>query len=653
MTDHRSRALRPWVLLALFGVILVLAAFQPAPDAPTPTSYHRPGDLAQYKSGDPLPLSGNDWFPGSGLCYNCHGPDVNEVANVDANGADVNVLDDWRSSMMANSARDPFWRAKVSHEALAHPNTQAVLEDACTSCHAPQGHYNARLNGEGPYSLASMEVDPVALDGVGCLACHRQSTDSLGLLGSGELRFDPAPVAYGPYEKPIGAPMTSFVGVTPVYSPHMNDAGLCAGCHTLVTETVDLSGNYTGDHFVEQATYQEWVNSIYNTDADPEGGVSCQACHMPRTDDAVIISGLPSGLQPRTPFGLHQLAGANSFMLKLLRSNIASLELTASEEHFDSTIAHTLRNLQERSLLLEVNVVNRDADTAFVDVRLDNIVGHKFPSGYPSRRAFVELVVRDQDGDTLFKSGTWGSNYEVRGHDPEWEPHYDVVRSEDQCQIYEMVLADVNGNKTTVLQRAATSLKDNRLAPVGFTSGHFTYDSVQVVGAETDPDFNVIDGQEGAGSDIVHYHVPVEGYTGTLQIAARVWYQTAPPRWMEEMFALNSAEIDSFRTMYNQADKDPVLVAEKTLVDFSSGFDGLEDLGVRLFPNPSSGGAIQLLGRLDRVLKVSVYDAQGALVVQAVPYGRSELRLRVPSAGTYLVVLHTSQEPVVARAVVL
>ena len=38
--------------------------------------------------------------------------------------------------MMANSARDPFWRAKVSHEILVNPAHSVGLQDKCTSCHA-------------------------------------------------------------------------------------------------------------------------------------------------------------------------------------------------------------------------------------------------------------------------------------------------------------------------------------------------------------------------------------------------------------------------------------------------------------------------------------------------------------------------------------
>ena len=74
---------------------------------------------------------------------------------------------------------------------------------------------------------------------------------------------------------------------------------------------------------------------------------------------------------------------------------------------------------------------------------------------------------------------------------PSWEPHHDVIRSEDQAQIYEMVMGDVNGDKTTVLERAKIPLKDNRLTPLGFSTSHPTYDTTLVAGVPaTDIDFN-------------------------------------------------------------------------------------------------------------------------------------------------------------------
>ena len=153
------------------------------------------------------------------------------------------------------------------------------------------------------------------------------------------MHFDSA-IIYGPYglgkdEPPIyDLPMLTFSNYAPMYGAHIEESTLCADCHTLITQTSDLYGNPTGGEFVEQATYHEWVNSAFSgqgvdlpEDADEFEG-TCQTCHMPRIDDPVIISSGYAFLEPRTPYGLHQLAGANTAMLEIMRDNLEELGLT-------------------------------------------------------------------------------------------------------------------------------------------------------------------------------------------------------------------------------------------------------------------------------------------------------------------------------------
>ena len=642
------------ILACLIGTVMLFVAWTDD-RIPQAHAYHSAEELEVLRGGTwALPVGQNYHFMASGNCYGCHGPDiVNEYASVDAQGNDVNVADDWRSTMMANSARDPFWRAKVSHEVAVNPAHQVALEDKCTSCHAPMGHFDKHLTGGGPYTISEMVNDPIALDGVSCVPCHMQSADSLGLMFSGKMKFDLNNQLYGPYTNVFGPPMTSFVGYDPVYGAHINDAGLCAGCHTLMTETADLSGNLTGDEFVEQATYHEWLNSSFNTDTDPINGVSCQGCHVPRIDDAVVISANYLFLQGQSPFGLHHFAGGNSFMLKLLKENAIALELTASPEQFDSTIARTDRMLQQNTLLLETDVIARDADTAFIAVKLTNLAGHRFPSGYPSRRAFLELTVRNAEGDTLFRSGGWSGEYEVIGHDPEWEPHYDVIRQPDQAQIYELVMADVNGDKTTVLERAKEPLKDNRLVPLGFSTGHISYDTTRIVGVpQSDLDFNHENGVEGSGTDVVRYNVPMNGHLGLIQVSARVWYQVAPPRWMEEMFMVSTPEIDAFEAMYEAADGTPVLVKEAETTDLSVAIDDLKELGVSIHPNPISDGMLSIEGLSERITLIEVFDVRGALIERHAPRGVSRWQMQLPKrSATYMVIITTTEGVFVERVV--
>ena len=95
------------------------------------------------------------YFTGSGNCVNCHAPDPDGEALVDVDGHTVSPVVDWQATMMANSAKDPFWRAKVAHEGLVNPNHRESIENLCTACHAPQGFHEAHLTGKvGPNAVS-------------------------------------------------------------------------------------------------------------------------------------------------------------------------------------------------------------------------------------------------------------------------------------------------------------------------------------------------------------------------------------------------------------------------------------------------------------------------------------------------------------------
>ncbi|MCB9186581.1 MAG: T9SS type A sorting domain-containing protein [Flavobacteriales bacterium] len=596
-----------------------------------------------------LPFDANDHFMTSGNCDGCHGYDPTGYASVDGEGNDISPVTTWRAGMMANSGRDPFFRAKMSHESAVNPQHQAELEDKCTSCHAPLGRYSYHLYGYGPYGLSDLEHDRMGQDGVSCMACHKQTDQFLGSNHSGELHFAEEMIEYGPFEKPLQAPMQGFVGVSPEYSPHITDAGVCAGCHSLLTSSVDLQGNFTGTTFVEQATYHEWLNSDYSAEV---GGTTCQGCHIPRVTDQVVIAANYQVLQPRSPFGKHELVGGNSFMLKLMKENRVELDIRANEVHFDSTIARTLRNLQQLSLSAVLEFDGAGNDTAFFSLKLRNLTGHKFPSGYPSRRAFVEFVVTNQYSDTIFSSGLMDNDYNIVGENATHEPHFNVISSSDQVQIYEMVMGDVNGNVTTVLERAYSPLKDNRLAPRGFTATHPVYDTTAIAGnALADTDFN-FDGFEGSGTDVIHFHVPVSGEHDTLSASAKVYYQSVPKKWLQEMFATNTPQITAFESMFNTADHTPVLVAS----DLVSGIPvslsvAKQDLNnISIYPNPSKG-LVYLKGiNSKEVKRIQVYATNGDLVQSFTSYPTAGIQLPSES-GVYLILLQIDGKREILRVV--
>lgn len=582
---------------------------------------------------DTLFEGSNSYFTSSGVCDNCHGFDPNGIASVDMEGSDVNVVDDWRSSMMANSARDPFWRAKVSHEVFINPAHQQEIESTCTRCHAPLGNYAATINGADHYSFAEMLLDSVALDGVSCLACHQRSPENLSG-HNGFMQFASTNIVYGQYENPLVTPMFLGSGYTPEYGAHIAHAEICGSCHSLITNTVDLEGNLTGSDFVEQATWHEWLNSSY-----PGMGTSCQDCHMPSLGEQGVILAKGSDTPPRTPFSLHTLVGGNAFMLGLLRDNAETLSLTASPEQFESTRQATIQNLQQNSLQFALTETDRDADTLRLEALLTNITGHKLPSGYPARRMVVNVEIRDSLNNVIWSSGTFDNDFYVLGENTPFEPHYQTIRSENEVQIYEMVMGDVNGNFTTVLERADSHLKDNRLVPLGFSMANEVYDTTEIVLGIPDNDFNQ-NPTEGSGTDKLNYHIALNGYTGEIEVRGAVYYQSIPPIWLEEIFSVETDAINEFQAMYDAADKTPVLMNSTSFI--LEEFVSVNDLNSNGFINCFSDGRNVVI-ESNQSIKWELYSLQGALIQRGnAGRGYNRFTPELPF-GTYLLVFETTQ----------
>ena len=104
-----------------------------------------------------------------------------------SNGHDISIGVAWRSSIMANSARDPYWQASVRRETIDHAEVIREIEDECSVCHMPIARYKAKVHGEKGRSIcASCRFDAdkkdavAAEDGVTCSVCHQIRKEKLG-----------------------------------------------------------------------------------------------------------------------------------------------------------------------------------------------------------------------------------------------------------------------------------------------------------------------------------------------------------------------------------------------------------------------------------------------------------------------------------------
>ncbi|WP_372948040.1 T9SS type A sorting domain-containing protein [Mariniphaga sp.] len=587
-----------------------------------------------------LPDKSNTWFSTSGACILCHS--TSDFALRDSQGNDVSPVARWRSTMLANSAKDPFWKAKVKHEGIVNPAHKEALENVCTRCHAPMGMVNAFLTSSDYYTLDDLVEDELGKDGVSCTVCH-QINDFSSPLFSGNFGINDTKEIYGPYQSPLTAQMVANTGFTPVYSEKINDSRLCGSCHSLFTNSVDEHGEPTGETFVEQALYHEWENSIYG-----EQNISCQSCHFPQLNEPIKISSRPGFSPGREPFGIHDLTGGNVFMLNLLKENHEELQLHSGEEFLAETINRTKKLLTESTVDLSISEYYHQNDSVFVQVLLKNKAGHKFPTGFPSRRAYLECLLI-QDSDTLFHSGKQGTTALVNGDDDHFEPHYEIINNENQVQIYEFVMGDTQGKVTTVLEKAYVPLKDNRIVPEGFSSSHLNYDTVKVVGKATiDSDYF-----SGLGMESIIYAFPISKVGNAADVKFLLHYETAPESWMHELFehAETDEDIHRFKNMYYNTNRSPMLIASDSMQLTATSTPEIQKEKYRIYPNPTSG-KIHIEGIADNCT-YSVFNTLGLLVKKGfIERNESGIALNLPS-GNYLLVLHLADGKQFSHSIIL
>ncbi|HMZ49940.1 MAG TPA: hypothetical protein PLP28_13245, partial [Flavobacteriales bacterium] len=97
---HRSTLLlRSFTLAALLGTVALFIAWSSG-SVPKAHAFHTEEELAAFGRGAGLATGSNTYFKGSGTCSGCHGHDPLAFAMVTQDGGeDVNVVDDWRSTM--------------------------------------------------------------------------------------------------------------------------------------------------------------------------------------------------------------------------------------------------------------------------------------------------------------------------------------------------------------------------------------------------------------------------------------------------------------------------------------------------------------------------------------------------------------------------
>jgi hypothetical protein len=467
--------------------------------------------------------------------------------------------------MMANAAKDPVWQAKVSSEVVRFPALQAVIEKKCVSCHMPMAKTQAEVEGQvvaaqgDGFFAQAHPLHEAGIEGVSCTLCHQIGDVGLGTMASftGGYSVDtstepPDRQVFGPYEQPFGRPMQMHTGFVPVYSAHVETAELCATCHNLYTPYVDAQGNVLGE-FPEQTPYTEWQNGGLG------GTVPCQGCHMPQATGGVVISLMPGRLAPRQPFYQHWFVGGNALMLGILAGWGGDLEVTADGAHFDATQERVVDQIGERTARLMVESLELEGGFLTVSLKVAALTGHKFPTGFPSRRSWLHVTVADAVGKVIWESGARNGDGTIAGNAADaspaaFEPHYDAITQPDQVQIYEPIMGDHEGQVTYTLLRAAQYLKDNRVLPAGAEKAELPPE-IAVYG-EAAGDANFV-----GGSDLVTYKVEVRNATGPFTVRAELLYEPLSYQFVMDLLADETELTERFGGYYRETNRAPLVVA--------------------------------------------------------------------------------------------
>ena len=516
-------------------------------------------------------------------CINCHKFDDDQNPN-----EVVPPYNNWVTSMMAQSARDPIFHAAMTI-ANQDVNDSGTL---CMRCHMPGGFIQGR----------AMPADGSALidddfDGVSCDICHRMvdpvfsTTNPLAdvdiladLVNSGDLPWEAANGSYiidkyAVRRSPLDdLEIQNMHGVDMLLSPHHEEAAFCGACHDLSNPVLSLQkdGSFmpngmdaahpTGnihEMMPEQRTYSEWLNSSF---AQPEGVVfedgrftdnnggnavnSCQDCHMPDNPGAICVFWEMESVGLRDHVPEHSFVGANSWVLGAVRNLYDDTETGLSDASM--ALAHT----RTETFMQKASDMELSQESDQLNVRITNMTGHKLPTGYPEgRRMWLNIKFLDASGGLIEERGAydWATADLIEDDTKVYEPKYGMTQEMAK-------LTNLPAGESFHLVLNNTLIFDNRIPPMGFTNAN--YDAIQ----SAPVGYTYADGQYW---DDTLYDIP----SGAVQAVATLYHQTSTKEYIEFLRDTNITD-DKGQIAYDQwviGGMSAPVVMDSSMIDLGSG----------------------------------------------------------------------------------
>ncbi|WP_438027336.1 MYXO-CTERM sorting domain-containing protein [Sorangium sp. So ce233] len=310
----------------------------------------------------------------------------------------------------------------------------------------------------------------------------------------------------------------------------------------------DASGSPTTLEFPLDTTFEEWASSDFR-----DGGSSarsCIDCHMRRKEGEWPVADLgPIRTNPRD----HVLVGGNHWGIQAV---MAADKNRAAEyaDSFQLALDRTLESLASAAsvTLVEAPEHAEPGGEITVTVRVENLTGHKFPTGYAdSRRAWVAVFLVDEAGVERPLLGGYDADTGEIQHEPKtheyravhgrWNSEASVGEKGDHLALHDMIISDT------------------RIPPKGFVPSQTTQPSQEI-------DFS--DGNGGyRNHDEASFTltVPANAF-GAQTLSARVYYQSMTREYVEFLRSANVTDNkgEELMAIYEETgEAPPILVASE------------------------------------------------------------------------------------------
>ncbi len=457
-------------------------------------------------------------------------------------------------------------------------------------------------------------------DGISCVVCHHISGKKLGqeATSTGNFITGKPDEIYGPYKDNsiVSKPMEHTLGIKPRFGDQLSSSEMCGSCHDILLPVFNNSGRLMGASY-EQSTHLEWINS----DSGRPGPQfrSCQDCHMPTQymghdlHFKIANSENPDNFPPttnrlpdkdiklteRTRFFRHSLHGLNSFLNQFFQQfplilGFQQVDWMSEQPSFlDPPAPPFLSNFlmelplftgfesmldmaENQTATLEIGLVQKTPQRELrTVVKVTNLTGHYLPTGVGFRRMFLQFLVLDSQGNPLWASGRTNelgfildgltgnvleSEQPLNFPKTPIQPHYQVIDSGNEVQVYQELITDSDEAPTTSFLKRVNVVKDNRIRPKGFDPQFFARSSSQYIralaklGEEEAADPYYTD-PKLTGADTIEYRIPLDPDTLSRadHVQVTLYYQSIPPFYLQDRFhdaSQGAAHQDDIKRLY-------------------------------------------------------------------------------------------------------